>query len=162
MWTPPYKRKCWTNSGGPLVISLLWAVRPPIRIEMAFKLLTCYCEAILSFNFSFSFSFLTFRLNALEWLSNYSLYKKMYLIVSEHQDLHNTTFSYLYLFYSFVGFEMLTSNEKRLCSSLRLHPCLYITYKERGGTKKSSHWGEAEHLSRTVFRILIWSRWIRN
>jgi hypothetical protein len=36
---------------------------------------------------------------------------------------------------------MLTSNEKRLCCSLRLHPCLYITYKERGGTKKTSHWG---------------------
>lgn len=27
------------------------------------------------------------------------------------------------------GFDMLTSNEKRLCGSLRLHPCLYIAYK---------------------------------
>ncbi len=24
MWTPSYKRKCWGNSGGPLVNSLLW------------------------------------------------------------------------------------------------------------------------------------------
>ncbi len=79
----------------------------------------------------------------------------MYLIVSSHQDPHNPTFSCLCLFYSFVGFEMLTSNEKRLCSSLRLHPCLYITYKEWGGTKMTSHCGKAEHLSRAVFRILI-------
>ncbi len=25
----PYKRKCWTNSGGPLVNSLLWVPQPP-------------------------------------------------------------------------------------------------------------------------------------
>ncbi len=28
MWTSPYKRKCWTNSGGPLISSSLWGPQP--------------------------------------------------------------------------------------------------------------------------------------
>ncbi len=31
MWTPTYKRKGWTNSGDPLVNSLLWDVGTLVR-----------------------------------------------------------------------------------------------------------------------------------
>jgi hypothetical protein len=38
MWTLPYKRKCWTNSGRPLANSLLWALAWLLAMRMVSSL----------------------------------------------------------------------------------------------------------------------------
>jgi len=69
------------------------------------------------------------------------------------------------------GFEVLSANEKRLCTSLRLHPRLYISYKtcllrdhlskKKGQIPKPVHPSGLDKLHRKkIFNFLLHSGWI--
>ncbi len=60
MWTPPespYKRKCWTISGGPLVTSLLWGQNSPPSFPYLISTLPPPCTASPSLFSTHSLSF---------------------------------------------------------------------------------------------------------
>jgi len=69
------------------------------------------------------------------------------------------------------GYEVLSTNEKRLCTSLRLHPRLYISYKtcllrdhlskKKGQIPKPVHPSGLDKLHRKkIFNFLLTSGWI--
>jgi len=69
------------------------------------------------------------------------------------------------------GYQVLSTNEKRLCTSLRLHPSLYISYKtcllrdhlqkKKGQSPKPVHPSGLDKLHRRkIFNFLLHSGWI--
>ena len=69
------------------------------------------------------------------------------------------------------GYEVLSHNERRLCTSLRLHPSLYISYKtcllrdhlqkKKGLIPKPVHPQGLDKLHRKkIFNFLLHSGWI--